>query len=259
MLIVVTSTVAQGVTVPRLPLYDGNFNSSSLISISHNNTTYKYPLQNFVLGTRTITINGNTQSLSNNPSWYIDAVPSGRTLTINGVSQNLSSNPTWSISATPLTRIITINGIAQDLSTNRTWTIDAVPTTRTLTINGVSQDLSSNKSWVLKERPYKVYTAILTQTGTNPPVATVLENTFNENFTFTYISTGYYRIESPNESFIFPKTTVISNLGFTAASYINSIQAYRNSSGLCSIFTATNGAAADGLLSNAYFEIRVYN
>ena len=46
--------------------------------------------------------------------------------------------------------------------------------------------------------PYKVYTALLTQTGTNPPVATVLENTLGVNLTFGYLAIGVYTINNLN-------------------------------------------------------------
>ena len=45
-------------------------------------------------------------------------------------------------------------------------------------------------------RPYKVYTALLTQTGTNAPVATVLENTLGGDITFTYNSDGNFNMLS---------------------------------------------------------------
>jgi len=41
---------------------------------------------------------------------------------------------------------------------------------------------------------YKVYTAILTQTGTSAPSANVLQNTLGGTPVFSYISTGEYRI-----------------------------------------------------------------
>lgn len=44
--------------------------------------------------------------------------------------------------------------------------------------------------------PYKVYTASLGQTGTDVPVAEVLENTIG-NITFTRISPGGYQINLP--------------------------------------------------------------
>ena len=42
---------------------------------------------------------------------------------------------------------------------------------------------------------YRVYTALLTQSGTNPPVATILENSLG-NITFGYTSAGNYTINS---------------------------------------------------------------
>lgn len=41
--------------------------------------------------------------------------------------------------------------------------------------------------------PYKVYTALLTQSGTDAPTATVLENTFSGTVVWSYVSTGTYR------------------------------------------------------------------
>ena len=43
-------------------------------------------------------------------------------------------------------------------------------------------------------RPYKVYTALLTQSGTNAPVATVLENNTGLNITYQYLLVGKYAI-----------------------------------------------------------------
>lgn len=47
--------------------------------------------------------------------------------------------------------------------------------------------------WVKEAHPkYKVYTAILTQTSTNAPVATVLENTLGGTVVWSYNSVGFY-------------------------------------------------------------------
>ena len=40
---------------------------------------------------------------------------------------------------------------------------------------------------------YKVYTALLTQSGTSAPVATVLENTLSGTITWSYLSVGTYQ------------------------------------------------------------------
>jgi len=55
-------------------------------------------------------------------------------------------------------------------------------------------------------KPYKVYTALLTQTGTTAPVATVLENTIG-NIVWTYDSTGFY-FATLAGAFISGKTTL---------------------------------------------------
>ena len=44
-------------------------------------------------------------------------------------------------------------------------------------------------------RPYKVYTALLTQTGTDAPVATVLENTLGGDIVWSYYAEGVYNGE----------------------------------------------------------------
>ena len=55
-------------------------------------------------------------------------------------------------------------------------------------------------------RPYKVYTALLTQGGTNAPVATVLENTFTGSISFAYSKAGTYEIISSANEFTQNKT-----------------------------------------------------
>jgi len=53
---------------------------------------------------------------------------------------------------------------------------------------------------------YKVYTALLTQTGVNPPVATVLKNTTGGTIAFAYDNVGVYR-------------AVITGANFTATNF----------------------------------------
>lgn len=59
-------------------------------------------------------------------------------------------------------------------------------------------------------RPYKVYTALLTQTGTNAPVATVLENTIG-NIVWTRDDVGQYT-GTLNGAFTVNKTTVSKDI-----------------------------------------------
>ena len=56
--------------------------------------------------------------------------------------------------------------------------------------------ISELKNYILNGldvRPYKVYTALLSQTGTNAPVATVLENTLGGDIIWTREEMSVYR------------------------------------------------------------------
>ena len=102
-------------------------------------------------------------------------------------------------------------------------------------------------------RPYKSYTALLTQSGTSAPVATVLENTVG-TITITRSGTGEYTITSSG-LFTLNKTTFD----------ITPIQGFIKQSALSSINTIvfetrdTSNATSDGLLASKKLEIRVYN
>jgi hypothetical protein len=102
-------------------------------------------------------------------------------------------------------------------------------------------------------RPYNSYTALLTQTGTSAPVATVLENTIG-TITITRNGTGEYTITSSG-LFTLNKTTFD----------ITPIQGFIKQSALSNINTivfetrSTSNVASDELLASKKLEIRVYN
>ena len=107
-------------------------------------------------------------------------------------------------------------------------------------------------------RPYKVYTALLTQTGTNAPVATILENTLG-SISFSYTNIGGYSITS-DELFIENKTYFTgpsSNYGTDSVTlnfdYIN------NSSISLVTFDVAMDQSLDDALYLSPIEIRVYN
>jgi hypothetical protein len=117
---------------------------------------------------------------------------------------------------------------------------------------------------------YKVYTALLTQTGTNAPVATVLENTTDLNITYTYSLVGKYII---NLNSPIPKQKVTievsnfryaSTLGDSGIYFLEMVDDVANI-GIYQLNTKfrTNAAAAitfaNGALNNNKIEIRIYN
>lgn len=106
--------------------------------------------------------------------------------------------------------------------------------------------------------PYKVYTALLTQTGVNAPVATILENTLGYVPTLGYLINGFYTITG-----VFDKT---KTLIFSSARATNNTKSYvnHNSNTVIQILTLGPGdALADDILSASDYpfsiEIRVYD
>lgn len=96
--------------------------------------------------------------------------------------------------------------------------------------------------------PYKVYTALLTQSGTAAPVATVLENTIG-NIWFTYNDVANYYVNS-NGLFISNKTYIDFG-GFYGGE--NWLYVY-GTTNLIELLGSNNGN-----LANTPIEIRLYN
>jgi hypothetical protein len=129
-----------------------------------------------------------------------------------------------------------------------------------------------NKAWLLPDESgtialtkYKVYTAILTQTGTAAPVATVLENTLGGAVTFSRTQAGQYNIISSAKFGNTPPFIILGsnrqpiNVGGIVT---NLITRYQSSSYID--FWSMNSAynnfiEGDGAINNLAIEIRVYN
>ena len=104
---------------------------------------------------------------------------------------------------------------------------------------------------------YKVYAATLTQTGTNPPVATVLENTLGATPTWYYDSQGIYYAESFG-TFTAGKTVVVPGAVPTTAAIL--LQTSATLPDQVFIKTAKiDNAGLDDKLTDTFIEIRVYN
>ena len=108
----------------------------------------------------------------------------------------------------------------------------------------------------------KVYVALLTQSGTNAPVATVLENTLGSDIVWTYQGIGQYYGTLAN-AFTLNKTTVILGTavrGGDPSDIRASIVATTLSVNQIQVSTGdamTSTREDDGLLNTA-IEIRVY-
>jgi hypothetical protein len=121
--------------------------------------------------------------------------------------------------------------------------------------NYLSSTLANFKAKLLG---YRSYTALLTQTGTNPPVVTVLENNLGKDIVWTYSSVGTYTgtlvgafVEQSKVAVITSQTD-LTDTGVTTA--------FRASDDTIIVATFNyTGAPLDGLLSDSLVEVRVYN
>jgi len=105
-------------------------------------------------------------------------------------------------------------------------------------------------------KPYKVYTALLTQSGTASPVANILENTLGEDPIWTRDSVGNFYVDSISNLFTTSKTfTIVTNRELTTLQFISvqsETQIYLEQ------IDRVTGTYSDNM-AEIPIEIRVYN
>ena len=105
-------------------------------------------------------------------------------------------------------------------------------------------------------RPYKVYTALLSQTGTNAPTAIILENTTGETPILYRVNVGVYQVSlTAPQSKTFVLSTPASNYIFQHISVAGGGTAVNISTASLVGSTIT---PTDGLLQRTPIEIRIY-
>ena len=104
---------------------------------------------------------------------------------------------------------------------------------------------------------YTVYTALLTQTGTGAPVATILKNNTGVTYTWARTGTGEYTITASGNAFTNNKT-LICLMGQRAFNIPLNFR--RDSDTVISLFSAnSSGTSTDGVITDLSFEIRIYS
>jgi uncharacterized protein with beta-barrel porin domain len=110
-------------------------------------------------------------------------------------------------------------------------------------------------------RPYKVYSALLTQTSSSNPAATVLHTTFDDTLTWERSYTGRYTVSSSSE-FTEDKIFVIFSqnaaIGTSTTPCHYNWQWYDVDTLIIESLNSA-GATADNLLTSTSVEIRVYD
>tara|TARA_R110000851_G_scaffold330161_1_gene502689 strand:- start:267 stop:692 length:426 start_codon:yes stop_codon:yes gene_type:complete len=78
----------------------------------------------------------------------------------------------------------------------------------------VADDMNQLKNGVnLNETPYVSLIQLISQTGTNAPVAIDVYNNTSQTFTWSYFSTGLYLLTTTGTPFTLNKTVVFLNTG----------------------------------------------
>tara|TARA_R110002153_G_scaffold124594_1_gene271161 strand:- start:829 stop:1269 length:441 start_codon:yes stop_codon:yes gene_type:complete len=99
---------------------------------------------------------------------------------------------------------------------------------------------------------YTSLVQLLTQTGTEAPVATEVYNNTGETYTWSYVSIGVYRVTSTGTPFTDNKTVVFVNVGY---SNNNSVTAWRKiNTNVIEVVTTF-----DTKFVNGSFEVKIYN
>ena len=104
---------------------------------------------------------------------------------------------------------------------------------------------------------YDSYVALLTQTSTNAPVATVLSNNLTATLTWARTGPGVYTLTANAATFTANKTIVFLNAGLS----IPLISAERTSDTILTVktYNSGTGVAVDAAITNGAFEVRIYS
>lgn len=109
-------------------------------------------------------------------------------------------------------------------------------------------------------RSYKTYTALLTQSGSSAPTATVLENTIG-NIVWARTSDGVYS-GTLTGAFVSGKTVLFIQDNVSLSTIVISrrdVWIERTSANEVALYTLSESALVDSVLNNTSIEIRVYN
>ena len=124
---------------------------------------------------------------------------------------------------------------------------DETPTTRNFSVASIAAFANSYSLG------YTVYTALITQTGTADPVATVLQNTTGQTLVYGRTSGGEYTITASSSLFTANKTIVFLNGG--SAENNHDVAWGRASDTVINLSTHNS----DGKFTGGSIEIRIYS
>ena len=173
----------------------------------------------------------------------------------------LGTSPTTSAGTYDILTRNSSTGVVEKVARTTFATTDSpsftgAPTAPTATAGTNTTQIATTAFVQANSRPYKVYTALLTQSGTNAPTATVLENTLGGTVVWSREAAGFYNATLVG-AFTLNKTTVLITQGTGQAIYSGYGDSLTNHIKL--IGYSFSGTQIDNLLDRTTIEIRVYN
>jgi len=121
---------------------------------------------------------------------------------------------------------------------------------------GTKQGYTTRDEIANQSRPYKVYSALISQSSTSAPTAVVLENTLGGTVTFARDLAGQYRAILVGA---FPVDKTFLSIALPVSGFLSyAARQDNNTLDIESRVTATNNGI-DDILNKTPFEIRVYN
>ena len=123
-----------------------------------------------------------------------------------------------------------------------------------MTNQQIEKEIKKLKRQISCLYPYKVYTALLTQSGTDAPVATVLQNTLGGTVVWTRDNAGVY-YGTLVGAFTVNKTAIIRGASFSG---VFSYGSRRESADAIIVNTSESGSDSDSVLDNTTIQILVF-
>jgi hypothetical protein len=232
------AVTARGATTSTPTQFDGGLTSNGVFTAA--DALFTGPAQ-FI----------NSPAITNgNGLRYERSAPSG---SVDVLQDNITGSRTHQLPDKDGTYAMTAD-IAQYFDDSSTVVIADSPIVVTLTETPGARDTVR----ITYAAPYKVYTALMIQSGTDAPTANVLENTIG-SLTWARQNPGIY-VATCTGCFTENKTTPISGvLILTTDGQVYNIKGYRNSDDEYIIETGNaNDGIGDNFLANSMIEIRVY-
>jgi hypothetical protein len=137
--------------------------------------------------------------------------------------------------------------------------IDSQITNET-TANAITPtDVGTNLKAVVDFINYNSFAALVSQTGTGAPTLKVLNNTTGVTFTTSYLSTGMFYLTASANIATFTKTATIYIYNSFGSFPNGGMNLYIDGANSFLIETRDSGTLTNGVISDAFIEIRIYN